>query len=453
MVPYIFTNGTVANADEVNANFKHVDGAANTSVRVVAKNSYLFLKNNSSYENDELITVDLFSTENGINNTVDTNDTTAIFDVDHYRNSTLNTDEYLYLNIVNKNSDKLILYVDYSFGNGDSLQASVSDVTNSTDYIDLTNQMYNEIDISSLDTTQNLKLIFKLNIQNYINDTWTTKASMSTARSSLTSSAVNNKIYCIGGYDGNSTLSTNEEYDPSTDTWTTKASMPTARTALTSSVVDDKIYVIGGSNGNALSTNEEYDPATNSWTTKANMPTARYYLTSSAAYDKIYAIGGYYGSNVNEEYDPFTNTWTTKADMPTERYYLNSATVNNKIYVLGGSSTTTNEEYDPYTNTWSTKADIPIGSENFGCSVVKSKIYIFGGSISNNTVNEEYNPATNSWTTRTDMPTGRSNLTASVVNNKIYCIGGKNSSNLSTNEEYIPPDVTLKLKGYSIINS
>ena len=88
-------------------------------------------------------------------------------------------------------------------------------------------------------------------------NTWPTKANMTTARYGLTSSVVNNKIYCIGWYNG-SRLSTNEEYDPSTNTWSTKADMTTGRTELTSSVVNNKIYCIGWYNGSFLNANEEY---------------------------------------------------------------------------------------------------------------------------------------------------------------------------------------------------
>ena len=51
--------------------------------------------------------------------------------------------------------------------------------------------------------------------------------------------------------------------------------MIAARGYLTSSAVGDKIYVIGGSDGNFSSRNECYDTATNTWTTKASMTTAR----------------------------------------------------------------------------------------------------------------------------------------------------------------------------------
>jgi hypothetical protein len=63
-------------------------------------------------------------------------------------------------------------------------------------------------------------------------------------------------------------LSVVEEYDPATDTWTKKSDMPTARFALTSSAVNGKIYAIGGVEawagvnllGKLLSTVEEYTP-------------------------------------------------------------------------------------------------------------------------------------------------------------------------------------------------
>ena len=140
---------------------------------------------------------------------------------------------------------------------------------------------------------------------------WTTKANMPTGRDTLISATVNNKIYVIGGSNGPSYLSKNEEYDPVTNTWTTKANMPTARYALTSGVVNNKIYVIGGRNSSSsvLSKNEEYDPVTNTWTTKENMPAACSHLTAGVVNNKIYVIGGYNGSSYsskNEEYDPVT---------------------------------------------------------------------------------------------------------------------------------------------------
>jgi N-acetylneuraminic acid mutarotase len=307
------------------------------------------------------------------------------------------------------------------------------------------------------DTAGNSEII-KTEIYTIIGDYWITGvANMPTARQALTSSAVNGKIYVIGGTDG-SALNTVEEYDPATDTWKSSdpaandstpgvqdfTPMPTARYNLTSSAVNGKIYVIGGWNGFARNTVEEYDPATDTWTTKANMPAPRYILTSSVVNGKIYAIGGNLGGPLNtvQEYDPVANSWTPKTPMPTARYGLTSSVVNGKIYAIGGhdgvSQVNTVQEYDPVANSWIPKTPMPTARYGLTSSVVDDKIYAIGGVDSSvlNTV-EEYDPATDTWTTElANMPTARVNLTSSAVNGKIYAIGGGGGS---ANEEYTPP--------------
>ena len=272
------------------------------------------------------------------------------------------------------------------------------------------------------------------------------RADMPTGRYNLTSSAVNNKIYFIGGSGGGNK---NEEYTPSTNTWKTRANMPTARSDLTSSEVNNKIYCIGGYGG-GKNENEEYIPSTNTWRTRADMPTGRSYLTSSEVNNKIYCIGGIGGYSKNEEYNPSTNTWRTRADMPSARYSLTSSAVNNKIYCIGGDSSNKNEneEYNPSTNTWRTRADMPTSRDYLTSSAVNNKIYCIGGHNNGyRNENEEYNPSTNTWRTRADMPTSRGYLTSSAVNNKIYCIGG--IGGYSKNEEYNPSTNTWKIETYT----
>ena len=55
------------------------------------------------------------------------------------------------------------------------------------------------------------------------------------------------RLYVIGGTaDGINGTKTNHSYDPQTNSWTTGASMPTARGALSVTVVNDTLYAIGG---------------------------------------------------------------------------------------------------------------------------------------------------------------------------------------------------------------
>ncbi|MGB2862097.1 MAG: kelch repeat-containing protein, partial [Sedimentisphaerales bacterium] len=124
-------------------------------------------------------------------------------------------------------------------------------------------------------------------------------------------------------------------------TWTLKADMPTPRRGVSTSAVNGKIYAIGGASSEPesvkFSTVEEYDPATDTWTRKADMPTPRSGLSTSAVNGKIYAIGGGSGSgSVVEEYDSATDTWMRKADMPTPRRWLATCAVNGRIYAIGG---------------------------------------------------------------------------------------------------------------------
>jgi len=282
---------------------------------------------------------------------------------------------------------------------------------------------------------------------------------MPTVRSGLSTSAVNGKIYAFGG----SVATSNpfpalspapvEVYDPATDTWTTKADIPTPRNWLATSAVNGKIYAIGGGlsnqNQDILSTVEAYNPITDNWTQKTDMPTARVGLGTSVVDGKIYAIGGWNGSFVAavEVYDPTTDTWSKRTPMPTRRAFLATAVVNEKIYAIGGTTIAnesivlpTVEEYDPATDTWTRKTDMPTSRDTFSTNVVDGKIYAIGGWDSHRRVAtvEVYNPITDTWETKTDMPTIRSLFSASVVNGRIYAIGGIDSGSikLSTVEAY-----------------
>ncbi|NLY44128.1 MAG: S8 family serine peptidase [Clostridiaceae bacterium] len=142
------------------------------------------------------------------------------------------------------------------------------------------------------------------------------KASMPTARMKFGAVAYGGKIYAIGGeiayfWVTEEITDVVEEYDIATDTWTTKASMPTARAGLKAVELNGKIYAIGGydENGNVVGTVEEYDPVTDTWTTKADI-TPREKFDAFVANGKIYVIGSVSSSNWEiEVYDQENDMW------------------------------------------------------------------------------------------------------------------------------------------------
>jgi kelch-like protein 19 len=57
--------------------------------------------------------------------------------------------------------------------------------------------------------------------------------------------ALNQYIYVVGGYDGSRQLNTVERYDTEKDSWDSVASIRIARSALSVTVLDGKLYAMG----------------------------------------------------------------------------------------------------------------------------------------------------------------------------------------------------------------
>ena len=249
-------------------------------------------------------------------------------------------------------------------------------------------------------------------------DTWTFKKPMPTPKYGFAMAVYQNKIYCIGGVTGysestgRSITGANHVYDPATDTWETKAAMPTARWLLQANVIGDKIYFVGGQNGD-LSTrvNEVYDPLTDSWTTKAPVPTAVSDYASAVVNNEIYVTGGFFLSNLNQIYNPETDTWHLGTPTPSSvsdgaAGATSGAIAPKRIYVMGvksyngiGSPPCLNRVYDPENDIWAAGSDVPTNRLNFAVAVVNDTLYAIGGCVYDvlgfvapSAVNEQYTP-------------------------------------------------------------
>ena len=320
-------------------------------------------------------------------------------------------------------------------------------------------------------------------------DTWKTGAEMPTRRESFATGVVNGVIYAIGGTGGGSgtsaryTLRIVEAYDPKTGIWTRKTDMPTERTSFSASVVNNRIYAIGGTEGNSYGNLTKAVPASKDAPPQFNHKFGSRPLSARALEYLIQAGEMVYleiddSLSVVEEYDPESDTWTKKAEMPTPRYDCSASVVNGVIYVMGGISgkfvLSTVEAYDPVTGMWEKKADLLTPRAGFSSVVVNGKIYVIGGYdigeidremlagvdreelvgvdieglVGTETarvigVVEEYDPVTDTWTKKTNMATPRSRAASCVVDGEIYVIGGGIAEglavrNVPTVEVYAP---------------
>ncbi|PWT92993.1 MAG: hypothetical protein C5B54_02600, partial [Acidobacteria bacterium] len=156
---------------------------------------------------------------------------------------------------------------------------------------------------------------------------------------------IDEKIYCVGGYDGNNNLNSGYVYDPSSDTWSGIASMTGIREKPVVASIDGKLYVTGGwdNNGNPDGTLEIYDPSSDSWSTGATNPTPRAASSGVNLDGKFYVIGGCptgfsCGATDTMVYDPSADTWTAVADFPELTSWTSCGAISGQIFCGGGVS-------------------------------------------------------------------------------------------------------------------
>jgi hypothetical protein len=309
-----------------------------------------------------------------------------------------------------------------------------------------------------------------------VEDSWSTKTSMSQARAGLGVVAVDGKIYAIGGsilpdIYNDSLVSTNEQYNPKTDTWVTLEPMPTPRAYFATSAYQSKIYCIGGAVGFAIEwwsmhnlacgVNEVYDTVTNSWSTKASPPFNGINLQAHVVGDQIFVL---HGSDLYM-YNPVADIWINKTSMPIPPRggfdpLTISAVIDNKIIVAGEFEPEKNQFeqrliiYDTKTDEWNEEKQdrLPTVFSKAATGVTTGiyapqKIYVLEFThyypVSFN--NQFYDTLSYSWSVAKSMPTNRRDFGVAVVDDVLYVIGGSKYEGQTIplkvsaiNEQYVP---------------
>lgn len=170
-----------------------------------------------------------------------------------------------------------------------------------------------------------------LSIYDIVLGSWThgglTAPDASFARSELAGGTALGKHYAIGGRPATDVV---EAFDPVTSTWTTVASLNTARAGLGAASWNGRIYAVGGRTGSTFGTgtilgvNEVYDPIADTWTVLAPMPTPLSDVYATIALNgKVYVLGGAIDpvtvTGAVQIYDIATDSWSFGAPMPTPR--------------------------------------------------------------------------------------------------------------------------------------
>uniref|UniRef100_A0A672NPV8 Kelch-like protein 4 n=1 Tax=Sinocyclocheilus grahami TaxID=75366 RepID=A0A672NPV8_SINGR len=112
---------------------------------------------------------------------------------------------------------------------------------------------------------------------------WSMCAPMSKRRGGVGVATYNSFLYAVGGHDAPASSHCSrlsdcvERYDPKTDTWTTVSSLSVPRDAVGVCLLGDRLYAVGGYDGQTyLNSVESYDAQNNEWTEVGELNDSRF---------------------------------------------------------------------------------------------------------------------------------------------------------------------------------
>jgi kelch-like protein 10 len=238
--------------------------------------------------------------------------------------------------------------------------------------------------------------------------------------------AINQTLFCIGGFNGTEYFNTCSKYDLEIRKWKEIAPMHSRRCYVSVAEINGIIYALGGYDGQTrLRTVEKYTPSTNQWTFVAPMHFQRSDADACSSDGKIYICGGFNGHeclNTAEYYTPEIDQWTLLPPMSIRRSGVSCVSYDGKIYVIGGFNGThrmsSGEKFDlKQGGHWTSIANMFYPRSNFGLEIIDDGIMAVGGYNGTMTIKhcEVYNPEKNDWLHATDMGIIRSALTVTAV--------------------------------------
>lgn len=229
----------------------------------------------------------------------------------------------------------------------------------------------------------------------------------------LAAAALGSQIYVAGGsaqtIDSTANMISDQfwVYNTANDTWAQIGKLPYPLAGAELLAIDNALYLIGGWNGQSAQSEiwryippapQERDeqgrdtkettttPGLAEWALISRMPTARAFFGAVFAKEEIYVVGGYDGQQEARRADAYmlsTNTWRELPPLPTARGGLRLLYDGLDLVALGGGWTQpldTHERLDLNTNVWSNFASpLPGEWRNFGAAEYGGRIYFLGG--------------------------------------------------------------------------
>lgn len=274
---------------------------------------------------------------------------------------------------------------------------------------------------------------------------WSVGNNMPTARSEMTSTLLDGKIYVIGGIKFLGSTDKVEAYDIKKDSWEKLPDLPKKLNHIGIASDGERVFVSGGflnmRQTDFVKTLYSYDINEKRWIALSDMPNTRGAHFMIYRNGQLHVIGGRQHTEV-WSYTIASDSWTNNiiAPIPELRDHINVLQDKQHLYIVGGRQMgevkTDCWTYDFQTNQWTSFAQIPTPRGGQTATILNDQIHITGGEdlIASTTYGEHnvYDLTTNTWQTKDDLPTPRHGLTSEMYEGKWYIIGGGKKAGVKT---------------------
>lgn len=267
---------------------------------------------------------------------------------------------------------------------------------------------------------------------------WVYATPMPEARKNSSVTALDGKIYVLGGENATGSLKNFAVYDTQKKTWETLPDYPGTATGICKAAMfayNNEIIVIGGqtdtsSTGKLLNVVYAFNTETKQWQKKTDMAEGRTNLavavSNAAGIDKLYAWSKAGKTNKAEIYNIKTDTWET-AVMPETSTVIDAVSVDNRVFVLKEDGEKMFwQEYLPEDNVFEDAGmECPFAtSDKYKASaVISGKIYMVKEADTKEVL--VYDAYADEWKQISAMNLTKKDSALVAFGNDIYSIGGE----------------------------
>ena len=251
------------------------------------------------------------------------------------------------------------------------------------------------------------------------------------------STAVDGKVWVLGGIGVKSSSTTTKVYDPASNRWATGPGLPVALHHFMAVTYNGEAVVIGGFvPGDELTSGQSdrvYALRDGAWEQLPPLNHARAAAAAAVVGDKIVVVGGQADGKLVPQTEVFDGEgWTDVAEIPTPREHLGAASDGRYLYAVGGRELSADknsaalERYDPASDSWSELEGMPQAVGSLGAAYAGGRVVTVGGEATTTVSDavQAYDIKKQRWSQLPALPTARHGVAVTALKDSLYAIGG-----------------------------